>query len=76
MAANQLIRFKLYLSYDQFLAVYQGIANTVNVQADDGRRIQFPASKIQRFLTKNGIQGYFEMELTAQNKFVAINRIA
>lgn len=76
MSANQFIRFNLYLSYDQFLAVYQGIANTVNVRADDGRRIQFPASKIQRFLTKDGIQGYFEMELTPQNKFVAINRIA
>ncbi|MCK9607450.1 MAG: DUF2835 domain-containing protein [Methylomonas sp.] len=76
MATNQFIRFKLYLSYDQFLAVYQGIADSVNVQADDGRRIRFPASKIQRFLTKDGIQGYFEMELTPHNKFVGIHRIA
>ena len=73
--ANQVIRFHLNLSYDQYLAVYQGIAKTISVLADDGRRIVFPAGKVQRYLTKAGIQGHFEMELTAKNKFVAITRI-
>ena len=72
---NQLIRFKLNLSYDQFLAVYQGAAKNVSAIADDGRRILFPARNIQRYLTKSGIQGHFEMELTPQNKFVGITRI-
>lgn len=76
MADNQFIRFKLNLSYDQYLAVYQGVAKTVTVIADDGRRILFPAGNIQRYLSKNGIQGYFEMELTPQNKFVGINKLA
>lgn len=76
MADNQLIRFKLDLSYDQYLAVYQGIAKTVTVIADDGRRILFPAGNIQRYLSKTGIQGYFEMELTPQNKFVGIKKLA
>ncbi|MCQ8106440.1 DUF2835 domain-containing protein, partial [Methylomonas sp. SURF-2] len=75
MSVNQFIRFRLDLSYDQFLAVYQGVAHSVNARTDDGRRIQFPAGRIQRFLTKDGIRGCFEMELTPQNKFVAINRI-
>ena len=44
-------------------------------KADDGRNISFPASNIQRYLTKTGIQGHFEMELTVQNKFVAIRRL-
>lgn len=72
---NQFIRFKLDLSYDQYLAVYQGIAKTVATLADDGRRIVFPAGNIQRYLTKTGIQGYFEMELTSRNKFVAIRKL-
>ncbi|MGR8930889.1 MAG: DUF2835 domain-containing protein [Gammaproteobacteria bacterium] len=72
---NQFIRFRLNLSYDQFLAVYQGTAKAVSVVADDGRRIQFPAGKVQRYLTKTGVQGYFEMELSPQNKFIDINRI-
>ncbi len=75
MAVNQHIRFPLNLSYDQYLAVYQGIAKTVTAIADDGRRIVFPAGNIQRYLTKTGIQGYFEMELTAANKFVSIKKL-
>lgn len=76
MAANQTIRFHLNLSYDQYLAVYQGFAKTVTTIADDGRRIVFPAGNIQRYLTKSGIQGYFEMELTAANKFVDIKKLS
>ena len=75
-AKHQRIRFHLDLSYDQYLAVYQGIAKTVIAKADDGRRIVFPAGNIQRYLGKTGIQGYFEMELTAVNKFIAIRKLA
>ncbi|QPK63704.1 DUF2835 domain-containing protein [Methylomonas sp. LL1] len=76
MSDNQFIRFSMNISYDQYLAFYQGIAKTVSVIADDGRRIVFPAGNIRRFLTKAGIQGYFEMELTPQRKFVGIKKLA
>ena len=76
MNQHQHIRFQLLLTYEQFLQVYQGIAKNVTVTADDGRRIAFPARNIQTFLTKDGIRGYFEMELTAENKFVSIKRIS
>ncbi|MFA6053549.1 MAG: DUF2835 domain-containing protein [Methylobacter sp.] len=72
---NQYIRFSLNLSYEQYLKVYQGIAKSVSVIADDGRRIAFPAGNIQSFLTKQGISGHFEMELTPENKFVSIKRL-
>lgn len=75
MADYQYIRFKLALSYDQYLAVYQGTAKTVTTIADDGRRIVFPAGNIQRYLSTQGIHGHFEMELTRQNKFVGIRRL-
>jgi Protein of unknown function (DUF2835) len=71
----QLIRFHLNLSYEQYLAFYRGVVKTVMAKADDGRNISFPASNIQRYLTKAGIKGHFEMELTLQNKFVAIKRL-
>ncbi len=76
MTGHHYIRFQLHLSYDQYLAVYQGIAKNINVVADDGRRILFPAGNVQRYLTKDGIHGYFEMELTAQHKFVNIKKLA
>ncbi len=75
MPQHQTIRFALTLSYDQYLKVYQGMAKNVSVVADDGRRISFPAGNIQTFLTKEGINGYFEMELAPENKFVSIKKL-
>jgi hypothetical protein len=72
---NQLIRFSLHLSSDQYLAFYQGVAKSIIVTADDGRSIEFPAGNVRRYLTENGIHGHFEMELTGQNKFVAIRKL-
>jgi hypothetical protein len=72
---HQRIRFTLNLPYDQYLKVYQGVAKNVSVVADDGRRIAFPAGRIQPFLTKQGINGYFEMELTPENKFISIKKL-
>jgi hypothetical protein len=75
MTLNQKIRFKLNLSADQYLKVYQGLAKTITTLADDGRRIAFPAQNIKPFLSHEGIYGHFEMELTPANKFVAIKKI-
>ena len=76
MSQHQHIRFTLQLSYDKYLKVYQGAAKNVSVIADDGRRIAFPARNIQSFLNKDGVNGYFEMILTAENKFVSIKKLA
>ena len=75
MSQNQLIRFTLNISADQFLNVYRGSARKISVLADDGRRIEFPANKIHTYLTRDGIQGHFEMELTTGNKFIAIRKM-
>ena len=76
MSQHQIVRFALSLSYDQYLKVYQGTAKTVSVVVDDGRRVAFPAGRIQSFLTKQGINGYFEMELTPENKLVSIKKLS
>lgn len=72
---NQRIRFHLRISYDLYLSVYQGISKMVRTKAEDGRIIEFPAARIQQFLTREGIVGYFEMELTDNNKFVGIRKL-
>ncbi len=76
MSDYQIIRFSLNLGYEQFLQVYQGNAKNISVIADDGRRIAFPARNIQPFLSRAGINGYFEMELTAENKFISIKKMS
>ena len=72
MMGSHCIRFKLNLSYAQYLAVYQGAAKTITTLSDDGRRLVFPAVNVRSFLSPSGIQGHFEMELTERNQFVAL----
>lgn len=71
----KVIRFSLNLSYDDYAKVYQGIAKNVYAVTDDGRSVTFPTGNIQSFLTRDGIHGYFEMLLTAENKFVSIRQL-
>ena len=54
---------------------YQGVSRRISTVTEDGLRIEFPARNIQRFLTRDGIQGMFEMEISPANKFIAINKI-
>jgi hypothetical protein len=68
-------RFYLDIPYHQFLSVYQGIHSAVRTKTSTGQIIEFPARKLQVFLTKQGIQGYFELTVTEQNKFVAIKKL-
>jgi len=75
MTQHQTIRFSIHISYAQYLKVYQGIAKTITVVSDDGKSVVFPAGNIQSFLTRQGINGHFEMELTPLHKFVGIKKI-
>ena len=70
------IRFYLQLSAEDFLRHYQGAASTVLVGADDGRRIQIPASNLRPFVGQQGIQGRFEIELDQNNKLINISKLA
>lgn len=76
MDQHYFIRFKLNLNYDQYLRVYQGSAKNISVVAEDGRKVIFPARNIQQFLTRKGISGFFEMELSLDNKFKQIKKIS
>ncbi len=76
MSKNYFIRFPLKLTADQYLRVYQGSAKRISVLAENSQRIEFPAQNIRQFLAHDGIKGLFEMELTCNNKFVAIKKIS
>ena len=52
------VTFSLSISNEKYLQYYKGSAKAVVVTADDGRKIQFPASKLQRFVKHDGIR-YF-----------------
>jgi len=72
---RQFIRFSIDIDYERYLSVYQGFTQSITVVTEDGRRLNFPAGNIRRFLTQSGIQGRFEMELTDRNKFIALRKL-
>ncbi len=75
MKNNRTVRFKLSLSSEEFLCVYQGVAKNIVTRTDDGQVIKFSAQNIKQFLTHDGIYGYFEMAFSSENKFMGIKRL-
>jgi len=76
MRANaQQVRFAIRISAEDYIYYYRGQAKQVIVNADDGRRVQFPASCLQPFVLHDGINGVFRLRFDANNKFVGIEKI-
>lgn len=67
--------FKLSISYRDFLPYYQGFADKVEVREIQGKILWINARHFRRFLTENGIQGYFKLVLDNKEQFVSLNRV-
>jgi hypothetical protein len=65
----------LNISADEYLKSYQHHNAVVFAMSDDGRRVQFPASLLKRFVMHEGIRGRFRIEFDATGKCQAIARI-
>jgi hypothetical protein len=65
----------LFIPPEEYQRLYQGVARVVHARARDGRRIQFPALILQRFLTRNGIHGTFEIQFDESYKFAGIRKL-
>lgn len=69
------MRFRLAISAEDYLSYYEGVAKQVIVRAEDGRRLRFPASAIRKFVTREGVNGLFEISFDASNKLIGIERL-
>ena len=70
------VRFALNIPQDVLLSYYEGTARAVAVKSVDGRSIQFPASILRPFVTRDGVRGIFEIEYDENNKWVDVKRIS
>ena len=70
------IRVQLAISAEEYLAYYQGSAQVVIARSDDNKVIQFPASAIRKFVTRDGVYGTFEIVFDENNKLIAVEPIA
>ena len=71
----RVIAFSLAIPTDELLRYYRNEANAVLVQADDGRRVQLPASALRPFVDRAGVYGRFTMTIDDNNKLIDIRRV-
>ncbi|MCP5196256.1 MAG: DUF2835 domain-containing protein [Gammaproteobacteria bacterium] len=69
------VRFRLNLSAEQMHRYYEGVARQVMVRVSDGRRVQFPAQWLRRFVTRDGVSGLFQMRFSENWKLIDLQRI-
>lgn len=72
---SQTLIVDLRISADEFLRHYKGSARHVSCRARDGRRVQFPTGILQRFVSHDGINGSFKLELDDNNKLISVAQI-
>jgi len=71
----QQVRFAIRISVEDYIYYYKGQATQVIVNADDGRRVQFPAGCLQPFVLHDGINGIFRLRFDANNKLIGLEKI-
>ena len=66
----------LSISTEEFQRLYEGSVKTVFTRSIDGRSIRFPASILRPYVLHNGVQGTFQIDFDAENRFQSIQRLA
>lgn len=69
------IRFNLSISSEKYLAYYKGHASYIHTSSIENKSVRFPASAIRKFLTHEGIYGFFEIQYDENNKLIQIVKI-
>jgi len=64
------------MSPGQCLPYYQGKVAWIQVLAESGKKIRFPARLIRPYVTCEGISGVFEIEFTASGKLSRMTKIS
>ncbi|HAV62360.1 MAG TPA: DUF2835 domain-containing protein [Verrucomicrobiales bacterium] len=64
----------LKISADELLEYYRGTARTVHAIATNGQTVDFPASALQRHITKDGIHGRFRLRFDEHHKLLSLEK--
>lgn len=70
------IRFRLAIDAQEYLRYYQGEVDSVQITTVDGKRIQFPANALQKYVDRLGVNGSFRIIFDDNNKLVSLDRIS
>jgi len=64
----------LNITAQAYERMYSGEARSVIAHDIRGRRIQFPASSLRPFVTREGISGIFVIRVDDNNKLIDVRR--
>lgn len=59
----------------QYQEMYRGSKKYLLAESRDGRKIQLPLTVFQKFVTRKGVYGTFEVEFDDNRKLVNIEKI-
>ena len=74
-ARNKIYRFSIQINQQQYSRYYRGAASAVEVFAENGQRLRFPASRLRPFLSHTGISGRFQLTVSEDNRFIELIKI-
>ncbi|HEC29072.1 MAG TPA: DUF2835 family protein [Gammaproteobacteria bacterium] len=66
--------FDLDISRDEFIYYYNGTVKNILVTTMENKKVQFPASMVQKFVDHYGVRGRFKIIYDNNNKLISINR--
>ncbi|MGL4716164.1 MAG: DUF2835 domain-containing protein [Aeromonas sp.] len=67
--------FRLSLSSDEIMLMYQGHARRLIVRSEQGLTLELGIEKIRPFVAINGVHGYFRLKTQDDHRFVSLERI-
>ena len=73
MRTNKFI-VPLRIEADAYEELYRGNAKHVIAHDVEGRKIQFPAASLRPFVTREGIEGVFVIQVDEANRLIDIQR--
>jgi hypothetical protein len=73
MRTNKFI-VPLRIEADAYEQMYRGDAQHVVALDVEGRKIQFPAASLRPFVTREGIEGVFVIQVDEANRLIDIQR--
>ncbi|PCJ45997.1 MAG: hypothetical protein COA74_14670 [Gammaproteobacteria bacterium] len=71
---NSEFHFSLDIDREDYLRYYSGDAKSVQVRANQGLIVEFPASALKSHVTYSGIQGNFVIKFDENNKLLALDK--
>jgi hypothetical protein len=67
--------FRLALSSEEIMLMYQGHARRLVVRTEQGLTLELGLEKIRAFVAINGVYGYFLLKTQDDHRFLSLERI-